>query len=425
MTTLSTLVRPMLSKGNVKRLASLSLRSPTSCCHHTAAITSCRPQLMIHNHYILNHHRHQSTSSSIDNDNGPNNNNSTILPPTFPWRHSPTPPTRLLENDDYSGMPNNWRARYVRRLIAAKELNLSFWHVIPLPQLFGQQHEWEEELASNFSVAFSLAMKELMETLFDNGEHNNNSSVRYDEDEQRLSLEVTLDSNNRDTTISSSSSSSLSTSTEDSSDDTTSEDDPTAENSNDSNMSLEDNAYLNSMMDQLLLQQYQHLLDYNNNKHHHHHHHHHPISIHLSLKPINAQLKNIFAVPMLTREIVASKPHLKGGYQRLEKVFKETQSYNEVKQKTYELAEQVGLESAKRTVIAEATVTCLEYFQVKDLESGRVLQGMEDDGVEEAEEVVHLVRFEMVTDRGEDGKREGGNWKLIDVDDLLEGNVFH
>ena len=361
---------------------------------------------MMQNHYAINHHRHQSTSST-DND-GPNNSSSsdqtTSTIPNFPWRHSPTPPTRLLEADDYSGMPNNWRARYVRRLIAAKELNLSFWHVIPLPHLFGQQHEWEEELANNFSVAFGLAMKELMETLF-GGEHH----VTYNENEQSLKLEVTLDSN-RDTTISSSSS------TEDSSDNTSTED-ISAENSNDE-MSLEDNAYLNSMMDQLLLQQYQHLLDYKQQ------HHQHPISIHLSLKPIKAQLENIFAVPMLTREIVASKPHLKGGYQRLEAVFKETKSYNEVKQKTYELAEQVGLESAKRTVTAEATITCLESFQVKDLESGKVLQGMED-GVDE-EEVVHLVRFEMVTDRGEDnGKREGGNWKLIDVDDLLEGNVFH
>lgn len=272
--------------------------------------------------------------------------------------------------------------------------------------MFGQQHEWEEELASNFSVAFGLAMKELMETLFD-GEQN----VTYDENEQSVKLEVTLDSI-RDTILSSSSSS-----IEDSSGNTTTED-SSAENSNNSSISLEDNAYLNSMMDQLLLQQYQHLLDYNK-------HHQHPISIHLSIKPIKAHLENIFAVPMLTREIVANKPHLKGGYQRLEAVYKETKSYNEVKQKTYELAEQVGLESAKRTVIAEATITCLETFQVKDLETGKVLQGMDDDGVKEAEEVVHLVRFEMVTDRGEDGKREGGNWKLIDVDDLLEGNVFH
>ena len=130
---------------------------------------------------------------------------------------------------------------------------------------------------------------------------------------------------------------------------------------------------------------------------------------------------------MLTREIVNQKPHLKGAYQRLEKVYKETQSYAEVKQKTYELAEEVGLQSAKRTVIADVSIRCLEYFQVKDVRTGEIVQGMEDD--EDEEEVVHLVRFEVVTDRKKDGNNNGerdiGSWKIIDVDDLLDGNVFH
>ena len=231
-------------------------------------------------------------------------------------------------------------------------------------------------------MAFGLAMKELMETLFPN-------AVRYNEEDQSLSLLVESVALSQSNTNKS------------------------------NNISIQQNIYLNNMMDSLLLQQYQHLQNLQQNLPN--------ISIHLTLKPIRAQLKNIFAIPLLTRDIVASKPHLKGGYQRLEAVFQETKSYNEVKQKTYELAEEVGLESAKRTVIAEATITCLEYFQVRDLDTGRVVQGMkeEQDGVVKEEEVVHLVRFEMVTDRGEGGKREGGNWKLIDVDDLLEGNVFH
>ncbi|KAL7491435.1 hypothetical protein ACHAWT_000779 [Skeletonema menzelii] len=282
-------------------------------------------------------------------------------------------------------MPQNFRARLVRRLIAAKELNLSVWHALPsLLPFLEQQRPWEEELAGNFSVAFGLAMKELMETLFPA-----NNAVRYNEENQSLSLlveSVALAQSNTN---------------------------------NSNSISIQQNNYLNNMVDSLLLQQYQHLQNLQQNLPN--------ISIHLTLKPIRAQLKNIFAIPLLTRDIVASKPHLKGGYQRLEAVFQETKSYNEVKQKTYELAEEVGLESAKRTVIAEATITCLEYFQVRDLDTGRVVQGMkeEEDGVVKEEEVVHLVRFEMVTDRGEGGKREGGNWKLIDVDDLLEGNVFH
>jgi hypothetical protein len=90
-----------------------------------------------------------------------------------------------------------------------------------------------------------------------------------------------------------------------------------------------------------------------------------------------------------------------------------------------EFAKEVG--HSKRTVIAEASVKCNEFFQVKDRNTGKVVQGMEDDSAEE--EVVHLVRFEVVTDEknenGEEGEREIGSWKIIDVDDLLEGNVFH
>jgi hypothetical protein len=78
----------------------------------------------------------------------------------------------------------------------------------------------------------------------------------------------------------------------------------------------------------------------------------------------------------------------------------------------------------KRTIIAEAVIRCYEFFQVKDASSGLVVQGMEDGS--EQEEVVHIVRFEIVTDESQDGTgREIGNWKIIDVDDLLEGNMFH
>jgi len=46
----------------------------------------------------------------------------------------------------------------------------------------------------------------------------------------------------------------------------------------------------------------------------------------------------------------------------------------------------------------------------------------------EDEEVIHNIRFEVVTEKNDedDGKkRKVGNWKIIDIDDLLDGNVFH
>ena len=42
------------------------------------------------------------------------------------------------------------------------------------------------------------------------------------------------------------------------------------------------------------------------------------------------------------------------------------------------------------------------------------------------EEVVHIVWFEIVTKKSQDGTgREISNWEIIDVDDLLEGDIFH
>jgi hypothetical protein len=449
----SSSVRLILATANVKKhVTSLSLKR-RSCSlvsspyHNIAALplqttsnnnnnkqqepSSSTPRYRHYNNNIIIH-RNQSTSSpSNNNDKGGSPSDQKTASTAsqfffFPWRHSPNPPTRLLHKDDYSGMPNNVRARFVRKLIAARELNLSIWDVLPIPFY---KHEWEEELAKNFSVAFGLAISELGRTVFPKG------MVRY-EDQC-----VWIDNMYDDTTIATTS---LSSSSDDDDDDdltkrqllktnnsnhdkdihknnAKSENSSFPKRSNDNNTSIESNDYLNLMMDRLLLEQYQHLINNNNNN----------IHIKLSLKPIQAKLEHIFAIPLLTREIVLSKPHLKGAYQRLEATYKQTKSYTEVKRKTYELAEEVGLKSAQRTVIAEATITCLEYFQVKDTSNNVVLQGMEgnddddDDIIMEGEEVVHLVRFEVVTDRGEDGKREIGNWKLIDIDDLLEGNVFH
>lgn len=174
---------------------------------------------------------------------------------------------------------------------------------------------------------------------------------------------------------------------------------------------LTENEYLNSMVDKNLLARYQ-LVDKKS------------IHLKLSVKPTSAKLQHIFAIPLLTREIVEQKPQLKGGYLRIEKEFEETKSYDRVREMTYALADEVGRDSFKRTVIAEAAIQCLEFFQVKDATTGEILMGMQDGEVEE--EVVHIVRFEVVTDKREHEKgREVGNWKIIDWDDLLEGNVFH
>jgi len=106
----------------------------------------------------------------------------------FSWRNESALPRRLLDRDDYSGMPNNFRARFLRRLIACRELNLHPVNAVPLP--FGYAQEWEEELAGNFSNAFELALEELLNGVFrgsglvkaDGGLLIDSSSDRKEED---------------------------------------------------------------------------------------------------------------------------------------------------------------------------------------------------------------------------------------------------
>jgi hypothetical protein len=129
--------------------------------------------------------------------------------------------------------------------------------------------------------------------------------------------------------------------------------------------------------------------------------------------------------PLLSWEIVENKPNLRGAYQRIEKAFAKKASFEEVKKMTYSLANEIGEEHAfTRTVIADVTIVCAEFFQVKETRNGIVMQGM-DDGREE-EEVGHNVRFEVVTEKNdvEDRKlRKVGNWKIIDIDDMLNVNL--
>ena len=168
--------------------------------------------------------------------------------------------------------------------------------------------------------------------------------------------------------------------------------------------------YLKGMMDKKLIQAYQSINPEN-------------LQLKFSMQPIEANLQHIFAVPVpgLTREIVENNPYLRGAIYRLHTAYDE----NGFDEHYFDLLIDFAKHGPeKRTVIAEASIKCLEFFQVKDASSGELIQGMEDGS--EEEEVVHIVRFEVVTDKKEgEEEREIANWMITDIDDLLEGNLFH
>lgn len=83
----------------------------------------------------------------------------------LPWRHDPSLPERILQHNDYSGAfnPTARDPPILRKLIAARELNISAWEVLPIPFY---KHGWESDLEIGFAVAFEFAVGELFGTLF-------------------------------------------------------------------------------------------------------------------------------------------------------------------------------------------------------------------------------------------------------------------
>ena len=82
---------------------------------------------------------------------------------------------------------------------------------------------------------------------------------------------------------------------------------------------------------------------------------------------------------------------------------------------------------AESTVICQVLVSCDELFWVKDLSTGTIVQGYED---EKFRRVLHLVRMEMVVSTRPRQNpiipfsMEQGNWQITDIDDHLDGNLM-
>lgn len=149
------------------------------------------------------------------------------------------------------------------------------------------------------------------------------------------------------------------------------------------------------------------------------------IQVRLDCKPRNAHMINLFVFPFLSRNLLKREAEIKDKYlQFLDLMGTNPREampiYNGF---VSEFAERGYTEN---TVIAQVLITCDEVFWVKDLETGRVIQGVKD---ETPRTVCHLVRMEMVVrSTPSDGflpfRHEQGNWQLTDIDDLLDGNLL-
>ena len=52
----------------------------------------------------------------------------------------------------------------LRKLIAARELNVPLWDVVPIYPF--QKYQWELDMVNNMAVAFEFAIAELVRSLF-------------------------------------------------------------------------------------------------------------------------------------------------------------------------------------------------------------------------------------------------------------------
>ena len=152
----------------------------------------------------------------------------------------------------------------------------------------------------------------------------------------------------------------------------------------------------------------------------------HQLQVRLECRPTHARIQHLFVFPLLSRNAIQRKPALKKQYRQLLEVSavaprEAVPIYQELVMQMLERG------TGESTVICQVLIECEEIFWVKDLATGTVLQGYED---EKFRKVFHLVRFEMVAETRFPKNRIiplemiPGSWQITDIDDLLEGNLI-
>jgi hypothetical protein len=150
------------------------------------------------------------------------------------------------------------------------------------------------------------------------------------------------------------------------------------------------------------------------------------LQVKLDCRPTMARMENLFVFPFLSRKAIKGIPGLKEQYQQLLRVMAE--SPRESIPLYQDLARVMAESSiAESTIICQVLLECDEVFWVKDLSTGTILQGYED---ETFRKVYHLVRFEMVVETVPRDhafipfQMVPGTWQITDIDDHLDGNLI-
>mmetsp|Transcript_1750 Transcript_1750/g.2438 ORF Transcript_1750/g.2438 Transcript_1750/m.2438 type:complete len:326 (+) Transcript_1750:183-1160(+) len=281
--------------------------------------------------------------------------------PTFPWRHSKAELQRVVDQDDLSGMPNNARARFVRRALAARELDKG-WLDIFLTDA------WKEELASDMQWAFQMGVAGMLSRTF---------KVPMDDINKNQGSIALNHTGKVDTSL-----------TEEQSEET--------------------KEFSGRILEENLIKLYESVDPQS-------------IDVVFKMTPVDCRLDHAFVIPLIYRELVRENPSFRGRYSKIEEEFNNTKDFAKVRELGEKLAEDTGFNGI-RTIIVDVSVDCLETFQVRESSTGKLIQGPEE-AMEKP--VTHLVRFEITRHRKKPPEEQLGSWIIVDWDDLLDGNCWH
>jgi len=251
--------------------------------------------------------------------------------------------------------------------------------------------QWQEDTAENMAWAFSQAMSGVLSNV-------------YEQSFETLSKERQLGFDSNDTDIDT---------------DTATDTDIDTDTANDTNTEAVSpglsNDFLEPMVEKKLRSLFQDAREYGKDQ----------MQVRLDFKPQKAHMVNLFVFPFLSRNLLQVQPEIKDKYTQLLE-FMGTNPRDAMPIYHEFVADFGDRGWTENTVIAQVLVPCEEVFWVKDLATGAIIQGVED---ETPRTVAHLVRMEMVVrSKPSDGffpfEHEQGNWQMTDIDDLLEGNLI-
>jgi hypothetical protein len=319
--------------------------------------------------------RYESSSSTAEPSSSSSSSGDTT--PSFPWRHAAEPLERVVAMDNLSGLPIQIQQQesFLQKVVMANMLGRS-WYELFLPSV------WKASLANDFSWAFQKGLAALLSRVFsvpiqdidqeEFGIIHDSGALSVEKDTPDVSNE---DSNTSNTT--------------------------TAEHQQPS--SVEQDSYCNSMLEQKLIEFYASVDPSTTN-------------VLLCMKPVSSKIENIFSVSF-TRNMVQEDASLVEIGRKMRYTAQVDRNPMEAARMLGKL-EQKGKSINLFTVICDVSIQCLEAFAVKDKNSGAIVSGST-----EPEEVLHLVRFEVAVNM--DGTSRLNSWRVVDWDDMLNGNVWY